>query len=139
MPPIPNVIALGRVCPGLAVPCTSCFNVVYVVNLTAEFAPCRIIYSHVRLPATLLIKHLHTTGKSPLYIPEIPSCRMIAAVPCIKPRYWGFRRFASSISFVLYTSNFRSLFSIQVHGTNLIVSEGVTAKIASVIPAPSPA
>ena len=55
MPPIPNVMALGRVCPGLAVPCTSCFNVVYVVNLTAEFAPCRIIYSHVRLLVTLFI------------------------------------------------------------------------------------
>ena len=45
IPPIPNVIALGSCWPGLAVPCTNCLRVTYVVNRTAEFAPWRIIWN----------------------------------------------------------------------------------------------
>lgn len=41
--PMAKVILEGMVCPGRAFPCTNCFNVVYVVKRTAEFAPCLII------------------------------------------------------------------------------------------------
>lgn len=43
MAPIPNVMVLGNVCPGRAVPWTNCFKVEYVVNRIAELAPWRII------------------------------------------------------------------------------------------------
>ena len=42
-----------------------------------------------------------TTGNRPRYMPAIPSCRTMDVVPCTRPRYWGFGRLASSMSFVL--------------------------------------
>jgi hypothetical protein len=44
IPPIAKVMLEGKVWPGLVLPCTNCFSVVYVVKRTAELAPCRIIW-----------------------------------------------------------------------------------------------
>jgi hypothetical protein len=48
MAPIPKVTVLGNCCDGPADPCTACFKAEYDVNLTAEFAPCRIICGKVQ-------------------------------------------------------------------------------------------
>jgi len=72
---------------------------------TAELAPCRIIWEvliqWVRKLDNVSIGVKHTTGKSPRYIPDSPSCLTMDTVPCTRPRYCGFGRFASSISLVL--------------------------------------
>jgi len=60
------------------------------------------------------------------------------AVPWINPRYCGIGRLASSMSFVLLEESYVDALRKTVY-TYFIVSEGVTAKMASVIPAPSPA
>lgn len=82
---------------------------------------------------------IRTTGKSPRYIPRSPSARTMAAVPWMRPRYFGLGPLASSMSFVLgWSCKHASRQRIKTK-TYLIVSEGVTASTASIIPAPSPA
>ena len=74
-------------------------------------------------------------------MPRRPSSRTMDTVPCTRPRKRGCGRLASSISFVLHVV----LRTQVVAGrggeieTHLIVSDGVTAKTASVNPAPNPA
>lgn len=108
MPPIPNVIVLGRVWPGRAVPCTNCLSVAYVVNRTAEFAPWRIICwryissGNKQGKRTRRRQRRHTTGNSPRYIPERPSWRTMDTVPWMRPRYCGSGLLASWISLVLW-------------------------------------
>ena len=85
-----------------------------------------------------------TTGKRPRYTPRMPSSRTMHAVPCTSPRKRGFGLFASSISFVLGAHLGQSPAAgrrghREGEGAHLMVSEGVTAKTASIIPAPSPA
>ena len=42
-----------------------------------------------------------TTGNRPRYMPAMPSWRTMDVVPCMRPRYCGSGRLASSMSFVL--------------------------------------
>ena len=87
-----------------------------------------------------------TTGKRPRYTPRMPSSRTIHAVPCTSPRKRGLGLFASSMSFVLRADSdqppaagTRRRRGERGEGAHLMVSEGVTAKTASIMPAPSPA
>ena len=60
-------------------------------------------------------------------------------VPCMRPRKRGWGRLASSISLVLRFALRTSVRMARWGRTHLIVSEGVTAKMASITPAPNPA
>ena len=64
--PMPKVIALESGWFGRPCACTSCLSVVYVVNRTAEFAPCRIICTEkIQDRVSMRWTPKRTTGKSP--------------------------------------------------------------------------
>ena len=142
---MPKVTLLGRVCPVRVRLCTNCLSVVYVVKRMAELAPCRIICGSAAQ------RHARTGGEdedetydgkeSAINTPEAlfphDGHRAVHEAAEARLRELGVADQFGSARCITH------LGGLEVGdgetGTYLIVSEGVTAKMASITPAPNPA